>query len=197
MFAGLDGEDDGADTLDLHGGGVPELDGALNAGVELGEELPPPGHVVGGAGVKVPPVDLVAAGPVAEEDVSPRLVEVEERGGGRRRRGVWLDAPVYEEQSRLVTLLCLRDVCLTAALRLPAVLGPVAGPPAVIAGVVAGSLALAVGAVRSATTRLVPLVRPTLAAARRTRGLPLLPLPLAGEPLLLGEEKLATDGDWL
>jgi len=60
--------------------------------------------VVGGAGVEVPPVDLVAAGPVAEEDVSPRLVEVEERGGGRRGRGVRLDAPVYEEQSRLVNL---------------------------------------------------------------------------------------------
>ena len=78
------GEDDGADALDLHGGGVPELDGASNAGVELGEELPLPGHVVGGAGVKVPVVDLVVAGLVAEEDVGPRLVEVEERGGSRR-----------------------------------------------------------------------------------------------------------------
>jgi hypothetical protein len=122
--------------------------------------------VVSGAGVEAPPVDLVAARPVAEEDVGPRLVEVEERGGGRRGRGVRLDAPVYEEQSRLVTLLRLRDVCLTVALRLPAVLGPVAGPPAVAAGVVAGSLMLFVGAARSATMRLVPLARPTLAAAR-------------------------------
>jgi hypothetical protein len=88
----------------------------------------------------------------------------------------------------------LRDVYLTATLRLPANLAPVAGPAAVFAGVVAGSFALAVG---SATTRLVPLARATLAAARRTRNLPLLPLPLAGEPLLLGEEKLATDGDRL
>ena len=113
-----------------------------------------------------------------------------------------LDAPMHEEQSHLVTLLCLRDVCLTAALRLPAVLGPVAGPPAVVVGVVTDSLALTVGAARSATTRLIPLARPTLAAARRTRtwrtrGLPFLPLPLAGKPLLLGEEKLATDGDQL
>jgi hypothetical protein len=80
VLAGLGGEDDGADALDLHGGGVPELDGASNVGVELGEELPLPGHVVGGAGVEVSPVDLVAARPVAEEDVGPRLVEVEERG---------------------------------------------------------------------------------------------------------------------
>jgi hypothetical protein len=158
--------------------------------------------VLSGTDVEAPPVNLVAAGPVAEEDVGPRLVEVEERGGGRCRRGVWLDAPVYKEKSRLVTLLRLRDVCLTAALRLPTVLSPVAGPPAVVAGVVAGSLALAIGAAKSATTRLVPLERSTLAAARRTRsrrarGLPLLPLSLASEPLLLGEEKLATDGDRL
>ena len=136
------------------------------------------------------------------QDVGPWLVEVEERGGGWCGRGVRLDAPVYEEQSRLVTLLRLHDMCLTAALRLLAVLGSVAGSPAVLAGVVSGNLALAVGAVRSATTRLVPLARPTLEAARRTRsqrtrGLPLLSLPLAGEPLLLGEEKLATDSDWL
>jgi hypothetical protein len=36
----LGGEDDGADALDLHAGGVPKLDGASNAGVKLGEELP-------------------------------------------------------------------------------------------------------------------------------------------------------------
>jgi hypothetical protein len=125
--------------------------------------------VLSGTGVEAPPIDLVAAGPVAEEDVGPQLVEVEERGGGRCGRGVRLDAPVYKEQSRLVTLLRLREVCLTTALRLPAVISPVAGPPTVVAGVVVGSLALTVGAARSATTRLVPLARPTLAAARRTR----------------------------
>jgi hypothetical protein len=110
-LAGLGSEDDGTDTLDLHGGGIPKLDGASNAGVELGEELPPPGHVVGSAGVEVPPVDLVAARPVVEKDVGPCLVEVEERGGSRRGRGVRLDAPVYEEQSRLITLLA----CATCA----------------------------------------------------------------------------------
>jgi len=57
-----------------------------NAGVELGEELPPPGHVVGGAGVEVPAIGLVVAGPIAEEDVGPWLVEVEECDSGRRRR---------------------------------------------------------------------------------------------------------------
>jgi hypothetical protein len=117
--------------------------------------------VVGGTGVEVVAVNLVI-GPVVEEDVGARLVEVEECGGGRRGRGVQLD-PVYEEQSRLVTLLRLRDVYLTATLRLPANLAPVAGPVAVLAGVVAGSFALAVG---SATTRLVPLAWATLAAAR-------------------------------
>jgi hypothetical protein len=97
VLAGLGGEDDGADALDLHGGGVPELDGASNARVKLEEELPPPDHVVGGAGVEVPPVDLVIARPVAEEDVGPRLVEVEECDSSQHGRGVWLDAPVYEE----------------------------------------------------------------------------------------------------
>jgi hypothetical protein len=101
--------------------------------------------------------------------VGPWLVKVEERGGGRHKTGVRLDAPVYEEQSRLITLLRLCDVCLTAALRLLAVLGPMAGPPAVVAGVDTGSLALAIGTARSATMCLVPLARSTLAAARRTR----------------------------
>jgi hypothetical protein len=114
--------------------------------------------VLSSAGVEAPPF--------AEEDVGPWLVKVEERGGGRCRRGVPFDAPMYEEQSRLITLLCVSNVCLIAALRLPTVLGPVAGPPVVIAGVITGSLALAVGAARSTTTRLVPLARPTLATAR-------------------------------
>jgi hypothetical protein len=121
--------------------------------------------VLSGAGVEAPPVDLVAFGLVAEEDMGSRLFKEEERGGGRCGRGVRLDAPVYKEQSRLVTLLRLHDVCLTAALRLSAVLGPVVGSPAVVAGVVVGSLALAVGAARSTTTRLVPLAQLTLAAA--------------------------------
>jgi hypothetical protein len=55
-----------------------------------------------------------------------RLVELEKSDGDRCGRGVQLDAPVYQEQSRLITLLRLRDVCLSDALRLPAVLGPMA-----------------------------------------------------------------------
>ena len=78
MLAGLSGEDDRASALDLHSGGIPELDGASNARVELGELLQP-GHVVGGASVEVPPVDLVAVRPIAEEDVVLQLVEVEQR----------------------------------------------------------------------------------------------------------------------
>jgi hypothetical protein len=64
--------------------------------------------------------------------VGPWLTEVEGRGGGQRRRGVRLYAPMYKEQSRLVTPLHLRDVCLTVALRLPAVLSLVASPPVVV-----------------------------------------------------------------
>ena len=119
-----------------------------------------------------------------------QLIEVEKNGGGWRGRGVQLDAPVYEEQNRLVTLLCLRDMCLNVALRLLAALGLVIGLAIVLADVVEGSLALAIGAIRSATTRLgslVPLARPMLAAARRTQSLPLLLLPLTGEPLLQTE----------
>ena len=133
--------------------------------------------------------------------MGPRLVEVE-RSGGQRGTGVRLIAPVYEEQSHLVILMRLRNVCLIAALRLPAVLGLVSGPPAVVAGVVVGSLVLAASTARNATTRLILLARPTLTAARlprsrRTQGLPLLSLALAGKPLLLGEEKLAINGDRL
>ena len=61
VLAGLGGEDDGADALDLHGGGVTELDGALYAGVQV-RELTPTSHMVGGAGVEVPAVDLVITG---------------------------------------------------------------------------------------------------------------------------------------
>jgi hypothetical protein len=122
--------------------------------------------VLSGAGVEAPPVDLVTSRPVVEEDVGSWLVEVEERSGNRCERGVRLDAPMYKEQSRLITLMRLHDVSLTVVLRLAKVLGPVAGPPAVVAGVIVGSLALVVGAARSTTTCLVPLARPTLVAAR-------------------------------
>jgi hypothetical protein len=46
----LGGEDDGADALDLHAGGVPKLDGASDIEVKLSEELPSTGHVMDGAG---------------------------------------------------------------------------------------------------------------------------------------------------
>jgi hypothetical protein len=62
----LDGEDDGADALDLHVGGIPKLDGASDIGVKLSEELPSTGHVMGGTGVEAPPVSLVATRVVAE-----------------------------------------------------------------------------------------------------------------------------------
>src|SRR3954471_19729453 len=75
VLAGLNGEDDGADTLNLHGGGIPELDGASHGGVKLGEELPSTGHVMGGAGVKAAPAGLVLSlpEPEPEPELEPRM----------------------------------------------------------------------------------------------------------------------------
>ena len=84
VLAGLGGEDDGAAALDLHGGGVPELDEASNAGVKLGEELST-GHVMGGAGVEAPSISLVVAGVVAEEGVCLGLVKVKKSRCGQCR----------------------------------------------------------------------------------------------------------------
>ena len=81
MVNRLGSEDDGANSLDLHTGGVPKLNGASDTRVKLGEELPMTGHVMGGAGVEDPPINLVAAGAVTEGSTRPRLIEVEE---GRR-----------------------------------------------------------------------------------------------------------------
>jgi hypothetical protein len=74
----LDGEDDGADALNLHVRGVHKLDGASDIGVKLSEKLSSTGHVMGGAGVEAPPVSLVVAGAVTEEGVCSRLIKVEE-----------------------------------------------------------------------------------------------------------------------
>jgi hypothetical protein len=81
----LSGEDDGADALDLHTGGIRKLDGASDIGVKLSEELPSTSHVMGGTGVKAPPVSLVVAGAIAEEGVCSRLIKVEESRCGQCR----------------------------------------------------------------------------------------------------------------
>jgi hypothetical protein len=81
----LGGEDDGADALDLHAGGIPKLDGASNIGVKLSEELPSTVHVMGGAGVEAPPASLVVATAVAEEGVCSWLIKVEESHCSRCR----------------------------------------------------------------------------------------------------------------
>ena len=86
MLTRLGGEDDGANTLDLHAGGIPKLNGALDARVKLGGELPSAGHVMGGASVEDPSINLVATGAVAEGSMCPRLVEVE-----KGRRGMPLE----------------------------------------------------------------------------------------------------------
>jgi hypothetical protein len=79
----LCGEDDGADALDLHAGGVLKLDAALDAGVKIGEELLSTGQVMGGAGVEAPPISLVVVGGINEKGMCPRLVKVEESRCGR------------------------------------------------------------------------------------------------------------------
>jgi hypothetical protein len=81
----LDGEDDRADTLDLHVGGIPKLDGASDIRVKLSEELPSIDHVMGGAGVEAPPTSLVIAEAITEEDVCSQLIKVEESRCGRCR----------------------------------------------------------------------------------------------------------------
>jgi hypothetical protein len=78
VLSSLGGEDDGADTLELHGGGIPKLDGASHFGIELDEELSSTGHVMGGVGVEAPSVSLVIVGAVAEEGTCFWLVKVEE-----------------------------------------------------------------------------------------------------------------------
>jgi hypothetical protein len=74
----LGSEDDRADALDLHAGGIPKLDGASDIRVKLSEELPSTGNVMSDAGVEAPPVSLVVAGAIAEEGVCSRLIKVEE-----------------------------------------------------------------------------------------------------------------------
>jgi hypothetical protein len=78
-------QDDRADTLDLHAGGIPKLDGASDIGVKLSEELPSTGHVIGAAGVEAPPATLIVARAIAEEGVRSRLIKVEESRCGRCR----------------------------------------------------------------------------------------------------------------
>jgi hypothetical protein len=104
-----------------------------------------------------------------------------------------------QEQSWLL-LLHLCDVALAASW-LSTLLGPMAKPATVVTGAVSCRLLVAgdvVGGASTgatlgtslrpglgASTRPVPLA--ALAAARRGRGLPLLPVTLAGLPLFLSE----------
>jgi hypothetical protein len=78
MLTRLGGEDDGANALDLHVGGVPKLDRVSDIRVKLSEEFPSASHVMGGACVEAPPVSLVVAGAVVKEGVCSRLIKVEE-----------------------------------------------------------------------------------------------------------------------
>jgi hypothetical protein len=85
MLTRLGGEDDRADTLDLHAGGVPKLDGTSDIGVKLSEELSSTGHMMDGTNIEAPPVSLVVTGAVAEEGVCSRLIKVEESRCGQCR----------------------------------------------------------------------------------------------------------------
>jgi hypothetical protein len=107
-----------------------------------------------------------------------------------------------QEQSWLLLYLCNVGV---AASWLSTLLGPMAKLATVVAGVISCRLLVAGGASARATlsmylrpglgasVRLVLLA--VLAAARRGRGLPLLPVTLAGLPLFPSEMKLPADGD--
>jgi hypothetical protein len=85
MLSRLGGEDDRADALDLHVGGVPKLDGASDIRFKLSEELPSTGPVMGGVGVETPPISLVVVGAVAEEGMCSRLIKMEESRCGQCR----------------------------------------------------------------------------------------------------------------
>jgi hypothetical protein len=77
----LGSEDDGANASPRRS--IPKLDEASDFRVKLSEELLSTGHVMGGAGVKAPPISLVIAGAVAEDGVCSRLIKVEESRCGR------------------------------------------------------------------------------------------------------------------
>jgi hypothetical protein len=81
----LSGEDDGANTLDLHAGGIPKLDGSSDIGLKLGEEFSSTTHVMGGTDVEAPPISLVVAGAIIEKGMCSRLIKVEESRCGRCR----------------------------------------------------------------------------------------------------------------
>jgi hypothetical protein len=180
VFTRLSGEDDGADPLYVHARGVPKLDGASDIRVKLSEELPLTGHVMGGVGVEAPPISLVVVGAITEEGLCPRLIKV---------------VCVCQEQSWLL-LLHLCDVGLATSW-LSTLLGPMAKLIIVVIEVILCRLLVIGGASTGATlstssrpglgasARLPRLA--ALAAARRGRGLPLLPITLIGLPLFSSE----------
>jgi hypothetical protein len=80
----LGGEDDGADALDLHTGGIPKHDGGSDIKVKLSEELRSTSHVMGSTGVEARPVSLLVA--------EPSLRRVCALGSSRWRRADAADA---------------------------------------------------------------------------------------------------------
>jgi hypothetical protein len=65
------------DVTDLHHELIAELDGALNATVQVDEVLDTSGQVVCGATVEVPSLKLVIIRAITEESLRMRLVDVE------------------------------------------------------------------------------------------------------------------------
>jgi hypothetical protein len=84
VLAGLTHEHDGPDVVDLHRGLVVELYGAPNATVQVGEVPDASGHVVCGATIEVPSLELVIVRAVTEESLRVWLIDVEQ---GRRGSG--------------------------------------------------------------------------------------------------------------
>jgi hypothetical protein len=78
VLASLGHEHDGPDAADLHRGLIVELDGALDAAVQVGKVPGASCHVVRGIAVEVPSLELVVVGAIAEEGSRMRLVDVEQ-----------------------------------------------------------------------------------------------------------------------
>jgi hypothetical protein len=95
-------EYDWADALDLYARGVPKLDGASDARVELDEELLSVGHVMSDASVEAPSFDHVVAGAVTEESAYFRLIK-------------WRSATAADAAGGSSMLACARSIASSSA----------------------------------------------------------------------------------
>jgi hypothetical protein len=78
VFAGLTREHNRPNAVNLHRGLIAELDGASDATTQVGEVPNAHSHVVCGAAIEVPSLELVIVGAVVEESLCARLIDVEQ-----------------------------------------------------------------------------------------------------------------------